>query len=69
METVPVTFQFALGDLVRWAAQPRHTWRVIERYYRQGEGSGSTRYRLHSATATQDAMAYEPDLVPVEDTP
>ena len=61
-ETVQVTFQYAIGQWVRWAEQPGVRWRVIERVYREGYASPFVRYRLHAAGDTQDAMAYEPDL-------
>lgn len=67
-DTVPVTFQYALGQRVRWTESVR-PWRVIERFYREGYASPIIRYRLQSANETVQEMAYEPDLMPWEDTP
>jgi hypothetical protein len=66
-ETVHVTFLFALGQQVRWAERPAHVWRVIERHSREGTVSRYIRYRLMAVGNTEDAMAYEPDLLPEED--
>jgi hypothetical protein len=61
-ETVRVTFLYALGHEVCWAARPEARWRVIERFYREGEGSRYVRYRLRRLHDTEDAMADEADV-------
>ena len=65
-ETVHVTFQYAIGQQVRWTESVRR-WRVIERFYREGYASPVVRYRIQSANDTEQTMAYEPDLTPWED--
>jgi hypothetical protein len=65
-ETVAVTFLYALGQQVRWAERPAHVWRVLERHYREGTVSRYIRYRLMAVGDPEDAMAYEPDLLPLE---
>ena len=68
-ETVRLTFQFALGQQVQWAQETHLRWRVLERWYLEGEASQARRYLIITARDTWTALAEESDLSPLKETP
>jgi hypothetical protein len=74
-DLVPITFLYALGERVRWVERPGAAWWVIERFYRERVDRRIVRYRLTpyidpqgtDMPSLEEAMAYEPDLSPLED--
>ena len=68
-DTVRVTFQFALGQWVSWTKETRERWRVLERWYLEGQASQPRRYLIINARDTWTALAEESDLSPREETP
>jgi hypothetical protein len=66
-ETVSVTFLYALGQRVRWALEPDGRWRVIARRYEQSRFRTGVQYQLRALNDTQDCIAYEDDLAPLEE--
>ena len=71
-DTVRVTFQFALGQQVRWFKHTTLPWTIRTRHYHEGTVSRYVTYGLVLSTSRPEdraVTAYEPDLLPVEDTP
>lgn len=73
-DTIRVTFQFALGQQVRWADDPAgRVWHIVERHFREGRASCSVEYALllhpESPHGMRVGTAYEPDLAAWEDIP
>jgi len=68
-DTISVTFQYALGQRVSWVKETRERWRILERWYLEGQGHQTRRYLLITARDTWTAMAEESELSPLEDRP
>jgi hypothetical protein len=68
-DTVHVTFQYALGQRVCWMKETRERWRILERWYLEGQEHQTRRYLLITARDTWTAMAEESELSPLEDRP
>ena len=68
-ETVHVTFQFALGQRVCWTKETRERWRVLERWYMEGQDHQTRRYLISTARDIWTALAEESDLSPLKETP
>ena len=67
-DTVPVTFQFALGQTVRWAEHPT-AWTIVARHYHEGSGTRCIDYGLALTTALrwgQAVTVVEANLAPWE---
>jgi len=67
-DRVPITFLFTLGQRVRWDGDPQGRWRVIARAYEESSLSRCVRYQLRRLNDTEDTLAYEVDVAPLEDT-
>ena len=63
MDTVPVCFQFRVGQLVRYEGT---AWTITQRWYYEGVVSSYVRYGLGNCAGRATA-AYEPDLSAVEE--
>jgi hypothetical protein len=71
-DTVRVTFQYALGQHVRWVGHTALSWIIATRQYHEGTVSRVVTYGLVLSTARPEERAVtapELDLEPWEEPP